>query len=294
MLTPPPRLIVSLKVEGGNKQLKRTYQMKGRCHMSGRILGLVVVLAQSYSSGAFSSLQSLRLPAAVTTIVHRSHTDTSTGSSDNIGTGSGETTTNTRLIRTTPPASQRRLFSLNPLVSVTLKTPESSQLLVTFRTVAHWANVLCILDCTVLPLLAIILPLMGWIGTTSALQQSLCAWSHSLALYFVLPLGTTTTLLNYGTGHRNKGVAYLGIVGLLFIGIANGDIWEVLHHGPMHRVVNVVGCGMLWSSNYIGQKLGCDCGVPFCKPKKPLDPPPSAMMMQTRMIQYKNSKAMKR
>jgi hypothetical protein len=126
----------------------------------------------------------------------------------------------------------------------------------------------------------------------ATLQQTLCVWSHSLAIYFVLPLGMTTTLLNYATGHRNKGVAYLGIAGLVLVGLANGEIFELLHHGILHRVVNLTGCALLLRSNYVAQQLGCDCGIPFCKPKKQqANPPPSALMMQTRMIQYRNNKS---
>ncbi len=250
--------------------------------IGGLALGLSLLIAPSGSSAAFSTAASFS-PSVSPRVTSTTIYSTSKFEKDI------EETSTLRSIRPIPPPRQRRLFSLSPLFSSTLKTPETSSLLLALRSVANWASILCVLDCTLLPLLTIILPLIGWISTT-AFQNTLCVWSHSLALFFVLPLGTTTTLLNYVTGHRNKVVACIGIVGLVLIGIANGDVLEQLHHGILHRIVNLVGCGLLLGSNYLGQQLGCDCGIPFCKPNKKVDPPPSAMMMQTRMVQYKQGK----
>jgi hypothetical protein len=108
-------------------------------------------------------------------------------------------------------------------------------------------------------------------AAASAMQVNLCAWMHGLALYFVLPVGTTTVTWNYWTGHRNAFVAGLGVLGLTLVGLANIDLVpHVLHHGTttttIHRIVNVLGCLLLLGSNVLSQQLGCDCGIPFCKP----------------------------
>lgn len=115
----------------------------------------------------------------------------------------------------------------------------------------------------------------------------LCSFSHTLALNFVVPVASLTLGWNYATGHQNKGVAALGLLGVTLIGLANVETFAWAH--PHHRIINVVGCGLLLLSNYAAQQLGCDCGLPFCKPKaKKSTPTTTPMMMQTRMIQYKS------
>ena len=203
-----------------------------------------------------------------------------------------------------PQQQPQRVFSLRPLFSsfVAGKSLESDSTTISnkpvswisvIQNISNWASLFCILDCTVLPLLTILLPLVGWVSaaiggstTTAALQHSLCVWSHNLAMYFVLPVGTFTTLWNYQTGHQNKRVAALGLVGIIVIGLANGGgEWIVaqlalvttipthvlttltaLHHGILHRVANLAGCALLLGSNYMAQQLGCDCGMAFCQP----------------------------
>lgn len=248
---------------------------------------LVLFLAQSF---AFASLSVLGSRVVVVRHVNRQVHQTKNDDNNE----DHETIFPSIQRQRTPRVTKRRIFALNPLWSSIWKTSESSSSvwLLTLRNIANWASLLCVLDCTILPLITIMLPLMGWMGPAT-LQHTLCVWSHGLALYLVLPLGTTTTLLNYATGHRNKGVAYLGIAGIVLVGLANGEIWELLHHGTWHRVVNLLGCALLLRSNFRAQQLGCDCGIPFCKPKKqPATPPPSALMMQTRMIQYRHTKSL--
>jgi hypothetical protein len=145
--------------------------------------------------------------------------------------------------------------------------------------VSNWASLLCVLDCTILPVITVVVPLLG---LSSA---SVHAVGHAIALYFVLPVGILTTALNYRVGHRNTTIAALGVLGLLCILVSNGGCslghvvehwngyeWQTLGywlhqvgHGLLHRLVNVMGCVCLMGSNYLSRKAGscsvveCDC-----------------------------------
>jgi len=190
------------------------------------------------------------------------------------------------------------------------------------KRVANWASLLCILDCTILPLVSlIVLPLFGWIkmgvldttmtsivtpdtiatAAVSAMSTShhhhihhihhyhsttrttssvfdLCeSWIHGMALYFVVPVGTTTVTLNYWTGHRNIWIAGMGFFGILLVGLSSvGHAGETVLHfllppgmgGDFHGLLHFIGSLCLFGSNTLSQRLGCDCGIPFCRPKK--------------------------
>lgn len=227
---------------------------------------------------------------------------------------------------TAPPLllqhQQRRRWTVP--YPVNPSTPEwtNSTILLTIKSAANWASLLCVLDCTVLPLLSVLLPLVGWLNLgTAAFQQTMGDWTHDLALYFVVPVGTTTVVMNYITGHRNRTVVSIGVFGLLLVALANVELLDGIQGLPpatlilAHRIINLVGCALLLGSNYLSQQLGCDCGIPFCRPINtnnnknhpllvvPLLPSttvtataanalttttiPSAMSLQTRMIQHK-------
>lgn len=210
-----------------------------------------------------------------------------------------------------PAASTAVASNMDPSSS----RQNSSIVLSAIQSTANWASFLCILDCTLLPLLSLALPLFEWLHIgTATWQHTLCVWSHGLALYFVLPVGCTTVSLNFVRGHGNWRVAGVGYIGLLLVGLANLDFVPFLSHGALHRVTNLLGCGLLLTSNYLSQQLGCECGIPFCRPgsrasastatnplllgvaKQSSRPTSavktstsSAMSMQTRMVQFKFS-----
>ena len=72
-------------------------------------------------------------------------------------------------------------------------------------TLSHFASLLCVLDCTILPVLLFVLPLVGvlipsaststWMVAVN--EQWLHALGHQLAIWFVLPVGTLSTLLGW-------------------------------------------------------------------------------------------------
>jgi hypothetical protein len=155
---------------------------------------------------------------------------------------------------------------------------------------ANYASALCVLDCTVLPIVTIGLSLLGGGGiaaagdpTTSAWLIALHEWGHGLALWFVLPVGLVATSLNYWS-HGKKSIAGLALLGLLAVAAANAGcalghalehylpealghavhhMLHALHHGVTHRVVNLIGCALLLTSNFLSKRQNA-CTKPDC------------------------------
>jgi hypothetical protein len=150
----------------------------------------------------------------------------------------------------------------------------SASLLDRFRRVSNVASLLCVLDCTLLPLVTVALPLLGVLDLGAARVRALDRLGHALALYFVLPVGGFPTVVNY-LSHRRARIAALAILGLALVGTANshfhvpwgwpwGWLGTILHKAqgcgtsPWHRVANVGGCALLLGANYWSQRQdGC-------------------------------------
>jgi hypothetical protein len=141
--------------------------------------------------------------------------------------------------------------------------------------VSNFASLLCVLDCTILPLITIVLPLFGIVAASPAQMEWLHQLGHSLALGFVLPVGGLATTLNY-TNHGKLWITTMGWTGLLAVLAANAgcvhlpfgghllhNVLHVFHHGLIHRITNLAGCALLLSSNYLSHKQG-GCGDPKC------------------------------
>mmetsp|Transcript_18864 Transcript_18864/g.33253 ORF Transcript_18864/g.33253 Transcript_18864/m.33253 type:complete len:279 (-) Transcript_18864:74-910(-) len=136
------------------------------------------------------------------------------------------------------------------------------------RKVSNFASFLCVLDCTILPVITVALPLLGVFNLGASQLEALHQLGHSLALYFVLPVGSLTTVINY-ISHRKTSIAAMATVGLFLVGLANSHIHifhgtmigqalhMIQHCGPWHRVVNISGCALLLGSNYLSQQQGC-------------------------------------
>ena len=147
--------------------------------------------------------------------------------------------------------------------------------------ISNYASLLCIIDCTVLPILSFAMPAMSFLGG-GAYEHTLHEIGHAVALYFVLPVGSTSAISNYATQKNKKILPLLGaFLGLFFIYAANGSIRSLpiigslisssvahsLHcGGALHRIFNLCGCGLLIVSNRISHKAvhsaegGCECG----------------------------------
>jgi len=132
------------------------------------------------------------------------------------------------------------------------------------------ASLLCVIDCTVLPLVTILLPLLG-IGVVASPEREewLHHLGHTVALNFVLPVGSLATTMNH-TIHKKTSLTLLSILGLTLTYFANSSchsdnnpaslllphaILHLLHHDRFtHRLVNVTGCALLLGSNYFGRR----------------------------------------
>lgn len=127
--------------------------------------------------------------------------------------------------------------------------------------VSNIASILCMIDCTVLPLVTIALPLLGLAAFTPAQVEWLHHFGHQIALYFVIPVGGTAASLNYSS-HKQWKLSAPAALGLLFVYLSNGsggpllnmlphDVAHSLHCGTiLHRATNVFGCALLLGSNY--------------------------------------------
>jgi hypothetical protein len=142
------------------------------------------------------------------------------------------------------------------------------------------ASLLCVLDCTVLPIVTIILPLFGIVAGSPAQMEWLHEAGHAIALGFVLPVGALATITNFFYSHRTLWIACLGCLGLVLVGGANAgcsliphgvggavghavhEVLHYLHHGIAHRAANLSGCGLLLFSNYLShRKAPCTTGL---------------------------------
>jgi len=137
-----------------------------------------------------------------------------------------------------------------------------------FATVAGF---LCILDCTALPIVIVAMQLSGLASPSSAAR--IHELGHMLALYFVLPIGGTATLSNYLV-HRRLPVTLGALLGLFAVFATNGhggplkllpgSLVHQLHHGTWHKVVNLLGCGLLIGSNYVSHRMAHSAGGGSC------------------------------
>ena len=128
------------------------------------------------------------------------------------------------------------------------------------QTISNFASLLCVLDCTLLPIITILFPLLNM----AIPLESLHHLGHAIAMCFVLPVGALTTAFNFGT-HRRIRLALSSVMGLILIAMANSHSIPVhwLHHGWGHRLTNVVGCATLLTCNHLSRQLAghknCDC-----------------------------------
>ena len=145
---------------------------------------------------------------------------------------------------------------------------------------SNFASMLCVLDCTILPVITVLFPLFGIVAASPAQMEFLHELGHQLALYFVLPVAGLATTLNY-SNHKKLWIAALGWTGLVGVLAANvgchmhlpgafghllHNVLHTLHHGWLHKTTNLAGCGLLLFSNYMSHKQG-GCKDPTCTHK---------------------------
>ena len=139
---------------------------------------------------------------------------------------------------------------------------EEGSLYAKIRQLSNLASWLCVVDCTLLPLITVLIPLFGFIKLGSDQLEWIHHIGHSLALFFVLPVGSLSTMLNYES-HRQKRIAALAAVGLALVAMANShslpvighiEFFHPFHHGCLHQLVNISGCALLLTSNYLSRR----------------------------------------
>ena len=104
---------------------------------------------------------------------------------------------------------------------------------------SNLASLLCVLDCTLLPLVSIAIPALSWgvglilgsTATVTAVPPTLSAFlaylpvlSHGIALYFVIPVGLLTTVINYFFGHKEVKFSMAALIGVGLIYAANSSV----------------------------------------------------------------------
>jgi len=127
------------------------------------------------------------------------------------------------------------------------------------------ASILCVIDCTVLPAVTIFLPVLGVAASDRA--KWIHDIGHSIALWFVIPVGGCAATINFLT-HKRAKLSAMAALGLTLIYAANGQGGPILSRLPhhlahslhcgvwLHRTTNLLGCAFLLGSNYLSHKLG--------------------------------------
>lgn len=134
--------------------------------------------------------------------------------------------------------------------------------------VSNIASFLCVIDCTILPVITLILPLIG-LGASPEQEEWLHHMGHKVAMNFVLPVGSLAATMKYSS-HKTIFLPLISLLGLSLIFVANSSchgriisifphhIKHLLHDGVIHRCVNTSGCVLLLLSNFSGRKFVCD------------------------------------
>ena len=132
--------------------------------------------------------------------------------------------------------------------------------------ISNIASIICVIDCTVLPAVTIFLPILG-IAASAEQAKWLHEIGHSIALWFVMPVGGLTAAMNY-ISHKRAKLSAMAALGLTLIYAANGHGGPILSRLPhhlahnlhcgtwLHRATNLLGCACLLGSNYLSHKLG--------------------------------------
>jgi hypothetical protein len=156
---------------------------------------------------------------------------------------------------------------LNPTTGQDGGSRAQSDATATLNKISNIASILCAIDCTVFPVLLTILPILNAAGSAGAVAWLHTA-SHAAALWFVAPVGTTSVTANY-LQHKRGFVFAWGLSGIFLVLLANvhlphmifgltvpHSVGHALHAN--HSVINVLGCGVLLSSQrYARSLIGC-------------------------------------
>eukprot|EP00922_Rhytidocystis_sp_ex-Travisia-forbesii_P027318 GHVS01040039.1.p1 GENE.GHVS01040039.1~~GHVS01040039.1.p1 ORF type:complete len:261 (+),score=31.69 GHVS01040039.1:131-913(+) len=123
------------------------------------------------------------------------------------------------------------------------------------------ASVLCAIDCTVLPALMTVVPLLGWASPHS--MHSLHHFSHWAAIYVMVPLALLAIISNF-LRLRSVVLSLWGLFGAALVFVAHQhDILLLLppqHHSfasfaqSWHTAISLFGAANIILSNYISHQ----------------------------------------
>jgi len=129
-----------------------------------------------------------------------------------------------------------------------------------YSTVASWV---CLVDCTIFPILTFVIPLLGFANLGHDRLKFLHSLGDATTIYFLLPVGSLCTATNYYAGHRKPQIAALGAFGLVLVVLANWysipwlghlQIFHCFHQGIWHRITSLSGCACLLGSNHLSHR----------------------------------------
>lgn len=126
----------------------------------------------------------------------------------------------------------------------------------TLQRMSSIASLLCLVDCTLLPAVTLVVPVLGLSKQGSDRLQFFHQVGHVCTLYFLLPIGCLSAITNYLV-HRQRWIVTLAFWGLLLLAISNSysegshlAVFHIFHQGSCHRIVNLLGCSCLLTSNH--------------------------------------------
>lgn len=126
--------------------------------------------------------------------------------------------------------------------------------------VADVATIICIIDCTVFPLLLMILSVLDIANLHSL--EFVHGWSHWITMFIVLPIGTIAVVANYLRLRVGKLLLW-GAFGLTLIFVSHHNESK---HSWMNALVSLFGGINLIASNVVSRrKLACQCPQKCCR-----------------------------
>lgn len=147
--------------------------------------------------------------------------------------------------------------------------PRRGKWLQHLSSLSNAASLLCVVDCTLLPLATIVVPLLGVATGGPAEMEWLHSIDHAIAIFFVMPVGSLVATTNY-VYHRRLLLTLTALVGLSMVYLANTesnslapflchllphDLFHSVHSGTaLHHATNTAGCALMLASNFFGRK----------------------------------------
>jgi len=148
--------------------------------------------------------------------------------------------------------------------------------------VANIASILCVIDCTILPIFVVLLSVTGMGSSDSTTHHShdlVHTIGHSIANFVVLPVAILVTCVNFFNKKMIPG--FLSFTGLVLIYVTNShggifnrfklvnQVLHILHENEFwHRAVDLTGVACMLSANYLSNVKGCTCCSDLFLPKQ--------------------------